>query len=266
MSLSRARIGEDAVVTWNDSDERLEGTSLAAQVAAVQARIAAAAQRAGRDPREVCLIAVSKTHPVARVQQVVAAGVRHCGENRVQEAEAKITALSGQAHAPQWHLIGHLQRNKARRAAVLFDYIHSLDSVALAHALNRARAEQPDLPPLPVLLQVNVSGEASKSGFPLTGGVAAPQLPAFHAAVAEIGQLPHLAVQGLMTIAPYSPDPEQARPIFRQVGLLREHLREAFPQLAWAQLSMGMSDDFEVAITEGATMVRVGRAIFGERS
>lgn len=189
----------------------------------------------------------------------------HCGENRVQEAEAKITALRGQAHAPQWHLIGHLQRNKARRAAMLFDYIHSLDSVALAHALNRARAEQPDMPPLPVLLQVNVSGEASKSGFILYGGTASPQLPDFHAAVAAISRLPHLTVQGLMTIAPYSPDPEQARPIFRQVRLLREHLREAFPQLEWAQLSMGMSDDFEVAIAEGATMVRVGRAIFGER-
>lgn len=233
------------------------------RVARVRVRIAAAARRAGRSPAEITLVAVTKTHPAEAVAAALAAGVPDTGENRVQEAAEKVAQLASQRGAIRWHLIGHLQRNKARLAAELFDMIHSLDSLRLAEALSR-HGDNRDA--LDVLLQVNVSGEASKEGFALPGGAEnRAALPAFLADVGRIVALPGIRVRGLMTVAPWGSDPEAARPAFRALRLLRDELAQGFPQADWSQLSMGMTDDFEVAIAEGATIVRVGRAIFGER-
>jgi len=239
----------------------------------VRERIAAAARRAGRSPDEIRLVGVSKTHPPELVAQAFAAGLRDFGENRVQEAEPKIAALAADRNAITWHLIGHLQSNKAKRAAALFDLIHSVDSLALGAALVRgveARIPNSQLPTpnsRAVLLQVNVSGEASKDGFDLAGWEARPALlDGFFAVAEQLLALPHLRVGGLMTIAPWGADPAAARPTFRSAQLLREALARRFPAADWSALSMGMTDDFEVAIEEGATIVRVGRAIFGTRA
>jgi pyridoxal phosphate enzyme (YggS family) len=239
---------------------------IAHNIAAVQERIAAAARRSGRSADEVELIAVTKTHSPRVVAMALRAGLTNCGENRVQEAEQKIEALAGEQ--VRWHLIGHLQTNKAKQAVALFDLIHSLDSVRLAEALSRHvdAASLLGQRRLPVLVQVNVSGEQTKEGFDLPGGV--DNRATFDAFVAEVEQilvLPHLEVHGLMTIAPYVSDPEEVRPVFRSLRVLRDELAGRFPQATWRHLSMGMTNDFEVAIEEGATLVRVGRAIFGER-
>jgi pyridoxal phosphate enzyme (YggS family) len=262
--------------------------TIALRIESVRERIAAAARRAGRSPDQITLVGVSKTHPPELVAQALAAGLHDFGENRVQEAEPKIAALAGERNAITWHLIGHLQSNKAKRAAGLFDLVHSVDSLALAQALARGfetsrqadketksvfstNSLSPSLPVsqsphLPVLLQVNVSGEASKDGFDLAGWQARPDLlDRFFAEVEQIMALPNLRVGGLMTIAPWSDDPAAARPTFRSTLLLRDALAKRFPSADWSVLSMGMSDDFEVAIAEGATIVRVGRAIFGAR-
>jgi len=216
---------------------------VAANLAAVRARIARAAERAGRDPGSVHLIAVSKTKPAALVRAALAAGATDFGENYVQEAVAKRAEVGA---GGRWHLIGHLQRNKAARAVETFDCIHTVDSAALGTALARHAAEQQRT--IHVLVEVRVGGEATKSG------VDPEALPAL---LAEL-QSPALVVDGLMTVPPPG-DPEAARPHFRTLRALGERagLRE---------LSMGMSDDFEIAIEEGATMVRVGRAIFGART
>ena len=237
--------------------------TLAARIAAIQERVAAAARRSGRAPDAVRLVGVTKTHPPELVAEAVSAGLHDFGENRVQEAQGKIAALAGTRNAMTWHLIGHLQSNKARRAAELFDMVHSVDSVHLAQALARGAAERA---PLPILLQVNVSGEASKEGFALADWDVRPDaLQAFFGEVEQVLALPELAVQGLMTIAPWGDDPEAARPTFRAARRLRDALAQQFPAASWDALSMGMTDDFEVAIEEGATIVRVGRAIFGSR-
>jgi len=241
--------------------------AIAARINAVRERIAAAAQQAGRSAGEVRLIGVTKTQPPERIERALAAGLTDFGENRVQEAEPKIAALA-YAHPPaSWRLIGHLQRNKAKKAAALFDAVDSLDSLDLARTLDRHVGElaQRTQARLPVLLQVNVSGEASKEGFALVGWEEQPALfDAFCAEVEALLALPHLHIRGLMTIAPWSSDPEAARPTFRSTRRLRDRLAQRF-QGDWDELSMGMTDDFAVAIAEGATLVRVGRAIFGER-
>ena len=215
---------------------------VASNLAAVRARIAAAAARAGRDAAAVRLVAVSKTQPAERVRAAVAAGVRDIGENYVQEAATKRAAVGGDV---RWHLIGHLQRNKAARALELFDLIHSVDSVALAEALARHAAARGA--PARALVEVNVGGEASKSG------VAPEALPALLERLRD----PSLVIEGLMAVPPPG-SPDEVRDHFRRLRALRDAagLRE---------LSMGMTDDFEVAIEEGATMVRIGRAIFGAR-
>jgi pyridoxal phosphate enzyme (YggS family) len=215
---------------------------IAANIAAVRARIAAAAARVGRDPAGVRLIVVSKTQPIERVQAAVAAGARDIGENYVQEATAKRAAVGA---AARWHLIGHLQRNKAARALELFDLIHSVDTPALGEALARHAAARGR--PARVLVEVNVGGEASKRG------VAPADLPALLERLRD----PHLVVEGLMTVPPPGPS-ERTREYFR-------HLRALRDAGGMPELSMGMTDDFEIAVEEGATMVRVGRAIFGER-
>ena len=220
-------------------------------LAAVRTRIAAAAARAGRRADEVSIVAVTKGHPVERAREAAAAGLLDVGENRVQEALAKQAAWPG---APvRWHLIGHLQRNKAKLAAGRFALIHSLDSVRLAEALEAGAAAAGIVQE--VLVEVNVAREPQKSG-------ALPEeAPAL---VARAAALPHLAVRGMMAMAPYSADAGVQRQVFRQLRQLRDGL--ATPDLPLAVLSMGMSGDFEIAVEEGATMVRLGTILFGERA
>jgi pyridoxal phosphate enzyme (YggS family) len=225
---------------------------LAARVRAVRQRVAAAAERAGRAPEEVAIIAVSKTVDAERVRVAYELGLKTFGENRVQEARGKIAALK--LPLIRWELIGHLQTNKVARAVELFARVQSVDSLRLALALEDAAARLGRV--LPVLLEVNVAAEASKQGLALEDAA-----PVARAVVA----LPHLRVEGLMTVAPQASDPETVRPVFRALGALRARLCEEVPGSAWEHLSMGMTDDFEVAITEGATLVRIGRALFGER-
>jgi pyridoxal phosphate enzyme (YggS family) len=222
---------------------------LAQRLAAVRQRMQAAAQRAGRAADSVRLVAVTKGVAAARIREAMALGVLDFGENRIQEALPKIAALGP---GPRWHLVGHLQRNKVRRAVEAFALIHSLDSVLLAEAIAR-RAEAAGRR-VEVLLQVNVAGEPRKHGF---------ALEEVSEAVRRMAVMPALALRGLMTIAPLAADAQTARPIFRRLRELRDDLRAQWPGLD--ELSMGMSDDFEVAIEEGATLIRVGRAIFGER-
>ena len=213
-------------------------------VARVRSRIAAAAARAGRRPEDVTLVAITKGIELSRIREVVSAGIVEIGENRVQEAAPKVAALRA---AARWHLVGHLQRNKAALAAGLFSVIHSVDSVRLAEALNRHAPE-----PLDILIQVNVAREPQKFGIP-------PEAVA--TLLRGLALLPRLRVIGLMAIAPLHPDPEHARPVFRRLKSLRDEAAKVMGT-ALPHLSMGMSDDFEVAVEEGATLVRVGRAIF----
>ncbi len=217
----------------------------------VLARIADAAARAGRDPARVSLVAVSKTVPPARLVAAVAAGLTTLGENRVQEAEPKIGAVEGAT----WHLIGPLQSNKVRRALAAFETIESVDSLELAMRIDRLAVEARPGGRIPVLLQVNVDDDATKAGF----GRAA-----LETAIGEILALDRLEVRGLMTIGRLVERADDTRPTFARLRDLSERLRETHRTLG-PELSMGMSDDFPVAIEEGATIVRVGRALFGER-
>ena len=229
----------------------------------VRDRIARAAARAGRDPADVTLVAVSKTHPAAMVEAALATGLTDFGENRIQEASVKIPEVRSDGDV-RWHLIGHLQRNKAQRAVELFDLVHSLDSLRLAETLDRHTAASGRR--LPVLLQINIAGESQKDGWDLPGGVAnASALDPFLREVEQVLALEHLEVRGLMTIAPLAQEAEQARPVFEALRELRDDLLRRYPANEWRDLSMGMTGDFEIAIEEGATLVRVGRAIFGER-
>jgi len=239
-------------------------SALAANLSRVQDRIAAAARRAGRDPSGVTLIAVSKTHPPEIIQEAFELGIRHFGENRVEEAGQKIPAvwpaIGEAASSFVWHMLGHIQSRKADAVADLFTWVHSVDSLKLAERLNRFSGLRGKV--LNVLLECNVSGESTKQGFAGQGGVLSE---AFRRDVEAILGLPHLTLAGLMTMAPIVVDPEQARSTFRALRSLRDKAAASFPGAGWHHLSMGMTDDFEVAIEEGATMVRVGRAIFGER-
>ena len=222
----------------------------------VQDRIARAAACAGRDAVAITLVAVSKTQPVEALLAAYELGVRHFGENRVEEAATKLPAFRQTIGDPAvvFHMIGHLQSRKAGDAAALFDRVHSIDSLKLAQRLARFTRK-----PLPILLEVNVSGEESKYGF---DGARRDEL---FSAVGAIAQLPNLRLDGLMTMAPIVDDPEQARPVFRALRELRNELEARDSAVKLPHLSMGMTDDFEVAIEEGATLVRIGRAIFGER-
>ena len=231
----------------------IDTAALSANIANVQGQMAAAAQRAGRDPAEITLVAVSKTKPLDMVRVAYNAGVRHFGENRIQEAQTKIAAFSPPDLV--WHMIGHLQSNKAIKATGLFGYIHSVDSWHLAELLNRY-AEQAGKCQS-IFLQVNVSGEASKEGVSSSEALDLAR---------QLQRLQYLDVQGLMTIAPLVKQAEEVRPVFRALRQLRDRLRASVPELNWQHLSMGMTDDFPIAIEEGATIVRVGRAIFGERA
>jgi len=207
-------------------------------------RIALACERAGRSPDEVTLVAITKTHDAATVRAAFEVGLRHFGENRIQEAGSKLAELEDVKSQSTWHMVGHLQTNKVKTAVELFDIIQSVDSVKLADFLSRNTHK-----PLPIFLEVNIGEEESKSGF---------SVAEISQSVSEIGKMQNLEVRGLMTVAPWVSDPEEVRPVFRQLRDLRD-------SLGLAELSMGMTDDFEVAIEEGATSVRVGRAIFGKR-
>ena len=222
-------------------------STIAERAEAVRLQIADACLRDRRSPEEVTLVGVSKGFPPEAVREAFAAGLSHFGENRVQEAQAKLPLLADLAPRPTWHMVGHLQTNKVKTALSLFDIIQSVDSLHLAQEISR---RAPQSVRVPVLLEVNVAGEAAKYGF------SPEELPA---RAEEVRALPGLEVRGLMTVAPMAADPEAARPVFRR-------LRELGDSLGLAELSMGMTDDFEVAVEEGATIVRIGRAIFGERS
>ena len=224
---------------------------IATNLARVQERIAEAAEKSGRSPDDIELVAVSKTHPAEKVQAAVEAGQVLFGESRVQEARVKIPLLPSRL---RWHFIGHLQKNKIRHALPLFELFHGIDSLALAQDLQRI-ADEDGMSPR-VLLQVNVAGEASKHGF-------APE--ALRRELEALLSLGRLTIEGLMTIPPLAPEAEAARRHFVALRELRNQL-EADCDVRLPQLSMGMSDDFPVAIEEGATLVRVGSAIFGERS
>jgi pyridoxal phosphate enzyme (YggS family) len=234
----------------------LEPSEASRRLDAVRARIEGAARRAGRPATEIHLVAVAKTHPPEHVLALAAAGQLVFGENRVQEASAKIAAVADRWKGPPlaWRLVGHLQRNKVRPALQVFDAVDSVDSLRLLEALAaevRARGKR-----LPVLLEFNCSGEEAKSGFaPADAEEVAERL----AAVEDV-----LAILGLMTIGPLDPDPEAARPVFRRLRALREDMERRLGR-ALPHLSMGMSGDLEVAVEEGATMVRVGTALFGSR-
>lgn len=226
----------------------------------IKARIRQAAEKSNRNPESIRLVAVSKTVPAKIIRQAIEAGVTILGESYIQEARTKISAVSFPSASISWHFIGHLQTNKARDAVCLFDLIHSVDSFKLAAALNREAAKIHKIQS--VLIQVNIAAEASKSGIATQ---AAQHL------ITEISSLNNLKVNGLMTMPPYFNNPTKARPYFDDLRSLRDQVQkninaELTPNLSLHELSMGMSGDFETAITAGATLVRIGTAIFGERN
>lgn len=232
----------------------------------VQERIAEAALRVGRGPAGVTIVAVTKGFPVAAVLAGYWAGVRHFGENRPEEGAEKIPLVRTATEGPAlvWHMVGHIQSRKANLAVAYFDRIHSVDRLKIAHRLSRFALEAGR--EVPVLLECNVSGEPSKFGFLVDRWqVDEVQRLAFLAACEEILALPGLRVEGLMTVAPVADHAERVRPVFASLRALLSLAQEHFPSGAWRELSMGMSDDFEVAVEEGATLVRIGRALFGPR-
>lgn len=240
--------------------------TIAERVAAVRAEIAAACQRAARAPAEVTLVAVSKTQPPTAVAEAAAAGIRDFGENRLEEALRKIPEVDALTGAPiAWHMVGTVQTRKARYLTGRFALLHSLDSVKLAGHLNRILVSEGRR--LDVLLQMNVSGEPSKQGWEAADwrGSATTRQTVWDD-VARIAALPGLRVRGLMTMAPLVDDAEQTRPVFAALRALRDALAADFSGVDWSALSMGMTDDYPIAVEEGATLVRIGRAIFGPRA
>jgi len=230
---------------------------IAENIAVILERIAQTARRAGRNPDEVALMAVSKTFPPERIREAYAAGQRLFGENRVQEFAGKAGALHDLSGA-EWHMIGHLQTNKAAAAVELFDAVDSVDSLRLARKLDAAAGQVGKK--LAILIEINVGGEAAKSGV-------APDAGELEEILRGAVELEHLAVRGLMTIPPFTDDPAGARPYFRRLRAVRDEIAaRRLPRISMDVLSMGMSHDFEVAIEEGSTGVRLGTAIFGERA
>lgn len=229
--------------------------TLADRLAQVQERVARAAARAGRDFKEITLVAVSKTKPFEMIAELAAAGQVDFGENRLEELWEKVDkAERAGLTSIRWHAIGTIQSRKSKQAVGPFALVHSVDTLKLAGRISRAAEEAGQ--PINALLEVNVSGEESKHGF--TPGELSAALP-------ELLALPGLRIQGLMTMAPLESDPEATRPVFQRMRALLDEIRQRFPEGDWRHLSMGMTNDFEVAIEEGATIVRVGTAIFGKR-
>lgn len=231
--------------------------SIAENIARIQQQIEAAAHRAGREASEVSLMAVSKTVSAERIREAYAAGIRLFGENRVQEFAGKAQALAD-LNGAEWHMIGHLQSNKSRAAAELFRGVDSVDSLRLLQRLNSAAQELEEK--FPVLIEINIGGEAAKSGV-------AAESEELEEILTGAPQCASIEICGLMSVPPYSDDPEESRLFFRRMRALRDHIAtRKLPAISVATLSMGMSHDFEVAIAEGSTCVRIGTAIFGERA
>lgn len=228
-----------------------EASSIARNLAGLQDRIASAAKRAGRQPEEITLVGISKTVPEQRIREAFEAGVRHFGESRVKEWELKAPQL--QDVPAVWHMVGHLQRNKATRALSLFHSMDALDSLPLAEKLNQAAGEGRQLP---VLIEVRLDSSPKKSGC---------NPDEVHRLAEGVLLLPHLDLRGLMTVPPVAADPEMARPVFQRLHELRDELVRSLNK-PMADLSMGMSHDFEIAIEEGATQIRIGTALFGSRA
>ncbi|MBN1221122.1 MAG: YggS family pyridoxal phosphate-dependent enzyme [Anaerolineae bacterium] len=244
---------------------------MTAQIEAVYRRIHAAARRAGRNPNDILLVAVTKSHPLKTVIEAYQAGLHHFGENRAQEGVKKVAGLADwlaqttKQAPPTWHMIGHVQSRQVGDILGRFSLVHSLDSLKLAQRIHRL-AERENYPPVEVLLECNVSGEASKFGFDLSNWSSnRAQLDTFLAAIDQMAALERVVIRGLMTMAPLVDDPEETRPVFQNLAALRVTLQQERPDIDWQHLSMGMTDDFEIAIAEGATIIRVGRALFGER-
>lgn len=240
-------------------------TSIPTNLAHIRTRIAEAALRAGRDPQDVRLVAVTKTCPVEAILTAWECGQRDFGENRPEEGAQKVidtaARLAGAHKKPVWHMIGHVQRRKAHLVVAHFDVVHAIDRLALAQKLSVLAVETGRM--LPVLLECNVSGETSKYGYAAAGWEHDPALrERLYDEVAAVAALPGLRLEGLMTMAPIAADAETVRPVFASLRGLRDALRERFPGVALPHLSMGMTDDFEVAVEEGATFVRIGRGIF----
>lgn len=225
----------------------------------IQSRIAAASLRVGRDPALVRLVAVTKQMPLSVVRSALAASLRCFGENYPEQAVEKITALEGQAEI-EWHMIGHIQSRKADLVCQYFDMVHSVDRLKIARYLDRYCGELGKI--MPILIEVNLSGEASKSGFPAWDEARWPELIA---SFQEIAQMPHLQGQGLMAMPPLMDDPEQSRPLYQKLRRLQDFLRDSVSEIQWDELSIGTSFDYEVAVEEGATLVRIGTELFGAR-
>jgi pyridoxal phosphate enzyme (YggS family) len=238
-------------------------------------QIEKAARSVDRDPGEIRLVVVTKGHPIEAVRQAISAGLRVFGENYAEEGVQKILACSPQTDL-EWHMIGHIQSRKVRLVCEYYQYVHSLDSLKLANRLDRCMSSAYVAPlegqnqtsagsvrRLPVLLECNVSGEETKSGWPAWKEA---EWVKMLDEIAQILASPNLEVRGLMTMAPFLPDPEQARSFFQRLRHLQQFLQQQLPQSSWQELSMGMSDDFMVAIQEGATLVRIGTAIMGSRT
>lgn len=235
---------------------KVSGSEMEERIASVRGRIDAAARRAGRDPSDITLVAVSKTQPPEAVVAACHAGLHLFGENRVEEGGPKSIAVARllvSGTAPTWHMVGHVQSRKANDVLPWAAMVHSVDSLKLAERLSRFSVSAAGRE-MAILLEVNVSGEATKYGL------TPQQLPG---AVEAIASLPGLHLEGLMTMAPLAADPELARPVFTRLRALKDEMTRRYPMLTWRHLSMGMTDDFEVAVEEGATLVRIGRAIFG---
>ena len=228
------------------------GEGVRERIEQVRRRIAEAAGRSGRDPNDVQLVAVTKSVVVSQIREALDAGLKVFGENRIQEAKGKVALLS--SPSIQWHLVGHLQTNKSKLAVELFELIHSLDSVKLAASMDRHGAALRKQ--VRALIEVNLEGESDKSG--LHESELFPLLQACRAYA-------HLTIEGLMAIPPFHRNPQDVRPYFRRLRLLRDRAADTHPDFRLRHLSMGMSNDFEVAIEEGATLVRIGTAIFGNR-
>jgi pyridoxal phosphate enzyme (YggS family) len=225
----------------------------------VQESIAQAALRSGRIPSSVKLVVVTKSHPVEAARAAIQSGAKFLGENYAEEGVEKIRTI-GDMPGIEWHMIGHIQSRKADLVVRQFTLIHSLDSYKLAERINRtAEAIQWTQP---VLIQINVSGEESKFGYPAWQD---DQLPALFAEIEKVITLPSIEIRGVMTVPPYSENGENSRSFFKRLGMIRDRLASVFPSVNWTELSMGMSADFEIAVEEGATLVRIGTAILGER-
>jgi PLP dependent protein len=247
-----------------------ERIDIAENLRQVRERIAEAALRSQRDPQKIELVAVTKMFPVGMIVEAWEAGQRHFGENRPEEGATKIPSalrsilMGPPAGVPVWHMIGHVQSRKADLVVAHFDIVHSVDRLKIAQRLNDLAAGMGRC--MPVMVECNVSGEAGKHGYQAARWQEEQALrEQLYSEVASLVKLPYLQVLGLMTMAPITEDPETVRPVFASLRGLRDWLREQFPEVDWSQLSMGMTGDYTVAVEEGATVVRVGRGIFGAR-